>query len=152
MKFLLVEGLRSGDSAQIEESNVVPPRDRVGLEYIFNQVNHCPPIDSDHLVHLTEHPWLAPDELRMFNWVPKKIRERLKCTSQDEWAEGWGIQYIERVDDARVNFWRSLSAVLSLIFGIVWAAVKQDLSAGFTGAGTILIILWSGIEYLRSVA
>ena len=141
----------SGHSAQIEELDAVPPLNRVGLEDIFNRVNHCPPIGSDHLVHLTEHPWVAPEELRMFNWVPRKMRERLNCTSHNEWPKGWGIQYIDDIDDARVNALRALSAISCIIFGIVWAAVKQDLSGGFTAAATILTILYSGIEYLKSV-
>ena len=88
--------LLRGGIPRVHHRDVVPPAHDTSYEY--KAVPWSPPIDSNHFIHFVEHPWLASKESYMSSWVPKKRNGKLECPRVEEYRNGWGIQYVERLD------------------------------------------------------
>ena len=87
------------------ERNALPSLpDESYASYEFRDVPWSPPIDSDHFLHFMEHPWLAERVSYMFRWVPQKKDGKLECLEQEEYHDGWGLQYVEKVDRGKPYF------------------------------------------------
>lgn len=134
--------------AQIQKLDDLPPpafRDA----YEYEPVEWSPPIHPDHMLHLIEHPDDALRSLELFRCVPKKLREKLEPSPVRGRCSGWGIQYIEDVDQERVCFVAFLSALMSLTLAVAWAICKRDVQGGFAVGGTTFVILTTGIGSLE---
>ncbi|KAL9087565.1 MAG: hypothetical protein Q9159_003581 [Coniocarpon cinnabarinum] len=142
MRFVKFDMLRSG-LAQVQKIDDIPPP--YLDEYHYEPVNWTPPIGPELLLHLMEHPVQAEPDQVLFKWVPKKLREKLQASPVSGHCNGWGIQYIEDVDRERVCAVLFLCAVASIALGITWTVCKQDVQGGFTIAGTMFVIMATGI-------
>lgn len=97
-----------------------------------------PPIGPNLLMHLYEHPEDAEPILALFQKLPWKLRYRLEARPQRGWRQGWGVQLIERVSWLKLFACGLIAFSVSLVLGIVWAVVRNDVQGGFGIAGMVL--------------
>lgn len=87
-------------------------------------------------MHLFAHPECIEDETQ--NWIlaqfPKKLRGELVGTASGPVA-GWGIHFKEGWDWDRVRIVLMVYLAGSLVFGVVWAARRNDVQGAFGVAG-----------------
>lgn len=149
MHFVNFSLLRS-DHARVHKQNVVPPESMRNVTYAYENAPWSPPIDSGHLVHLMEHPWIAEPDDYLLKWVPKKLREKLVCPRESA-SDGWGIEYTEGWDTGRGCALIFVAALASILFGILWSVLRNDISGGFTAGGTLFVVVTSGIGSLETL-
>ena len=148
MRFVKFDMLRSG-LAQVQKLDDIPPP--YTEEYEYEPVSWSPPIGPDLMLHLMEHPQQAEPDQVLFKWVPKKLREKLQACPVKGHCDGWGIQYIEAVDNGRVSAVLFLCAIASIILALAWTICKHDVQGGFTIAGTTFVILSTGVGSVETL-
>ena len=149
MRFVKFDMLRSG-LAQVQKLDDIPPPHT--QEYEYEPVSWSPPIGPQLLLHLMEHPQEAEADQVLFKWVPKKLREKLEPCAVKGHCHGWGIQFIEDVDRERVSAIVFVCAVASVVVALAWAICRHDVQGGFTIAGTMFVILTTGVASLETFA
>lgn len=138
----------SSSLAQIQKYDDLPPPTMRDC-YEYEPVEWTPPIHPQHMLHLIEHPDDAQRSLVLFKHVPKKLREKLAACPLKGRCDGWGIQYLEDVDQERVCFVVFLCAVVSLMLAVLWTVYRKDVQGGFTVGGTIFVLMTTGVGSLE---
>ena len=144
VKFTLLEG----DTARVHQLDVLPPEELRDVQYEYQPVDWNPPIDSDQFVHFLEHPWLANGNNYMSRWIPRKLREKLICPNGG-YVIGYGIQCKDGVDMARICVLIFGSGLVGLLFSLLWAIFRNDISGGFTAGGTLFIMVTTFVGSLE---
>lgn len=70
--------------------------------------------------------------------IPKRVRERPQYGSAPDNFTAWGLYFEENFDMTRLCLCGTVAFVLSLVFGISWAAQKGSIQDGFAVASYIL--------------
>ena len=78
------------------------------------------------------HPEDYDEESIVFARIPRRISGKIR------FGQGWGINLVEGFLPDRVLGVIGALLILSLIFAIVWAVVRDDVQGGFGGACYIL--------------
>lgn len=101
-----------------------------------------PPVGSNYLIHLLNHPQDYEDECIAYERMPKRTSRLMagEC--------GWGIELVETLLPEMV--WALVLGIFgfgSLIFGAVWAARKHDVQGAFGVAAwvcglAVLVVAW----------
>ncbi|KAK5015915.1 hypothetical protein LTR16_003441 [Cryomyces antarcticus] len=100
-------------------------------DYIFEPADLIPPVGSQYLLHLFEHPEDYDRERTAYLRMPKK-RGRLDA------GVGYGISLVEGFLADRVwAFIVIIFVVGSLAFAVTWTCVKQDIQGAFGVAAWI---------------
>lgn len=97
-----------------------------------------PPVESNLLLHLYEDPEHAEDTDVLFRKVFKKLRGRLEACVVKGSSLGWGIQFVEGLHWHKLLLYSLGGFCVSLVVGVVWAAVRDDVQGGFGIAGVLL--------------
>lgn len=109
-------------------------------DYIYDPMpaDLIPPIGPNILTHMFENPSHAGVLPDLYKKVPKKLREKLTPCQQKGTAMGWGIQFVEGLDSLRFFVCGCGGFVLSLLTGIIWTVLQDDVQGGF-GIGAFLL-------------
>ena len=84
---------------------------------------------------------------------PKRMRERLRLGGEEvEVPLGWGIEFVEGTDWRLVWCFGFAIVALSLVVGVVWAAVKRDVQAGFGIAAYMMTFCTFTVGMLQAAA
>lgn len=123
-------------------------------EYSFLLSDLIPPVGERYLMHLFHHPEDYEDELITYERLPKKRGMKLRVGQRADVGIGWGIHLVEDFLAYKIwSFFTSFFVVVSLIFGIVWAARKGDVQGAFGVAAYIsalsTMIIGCCIAYLE---
>ncbi len=126
-------GLHKHQLVDIEEKNDLPPAS-LKNEYRYRPIpaKTIPPVGSNHLMHLYEHPDHADDVPFCLERIPKKIREQLELSPhQAPGLLGWGVYFAEGFDWPKFWVFGSVILSLSVLFGVCWSTLRQDIQGGF---------------------
>jgi hypothetical protein len=86
----------------------------------FSNSNHCR--DSTYCLHQ----------------IPKRKHGRLRYGSAPDNFTAWGLYFHETFDMSRLCLRGMVAIMLSLVFGIMWAAGKKSIQDGFAVASYVL--------------
>lgn len=110
-----------------------------------------PPIGTNELVHLYDHPHEAETMATCLDKLPKKLRERLLVCPTRGTGLGWGIHFVE---GWHLTMIRLLVFVVlglgSLVFGVCWAVLKHDLQGAFGVSAYIMAFLTLSIGSVQA--
>lgn len=115
--------------------------------YSPTKVDCCPPRGPNYMTHYFNTPHhIHEDERNIFHQTPKYLRGRL-AVSQKERTLGWGLSFTDRA-----NLMPLLLASLlpSLMFGLIWSVLKQDIQSGFTVASFVATCVSLFAMYIMS--
>ena len=119
----------------------MPPPDN---DYDFVPTDLMPPVGSKYLHHLFLHPEEYEGEMVAYLRIPKKIGGRLPP------GQGWGINLVEGFIPHRIWVIILTLLLISLLFGIVWAAWKHDVQGAFGAASYIATVAGVAVGCLES--
>ena len=126
-------GLHKHQLVDIKEKNGLPP-ESLKDEYRYQPIpaETIPPIGNNRLMHLYEHPDHADDKPYCLERIPKKLREQLRlCQHQAPGLVGWGVYFAEGFDWPKFWVFGSVVLSLSVLFGVCWSTLRQDIQGGF---------------------
>ena len=104
-----------------------------------------PPIGSNLLLHLYEHPNHAGVLPTLLKRIPKKLGKKLHPCPVKGSAVGWGILIVEGFDWFICFAYCFVAFLACLVVGTTWAVVKSDVQGGFGVAGFLLaFVLFCG--------
>lgn len=91
-----------------------------------------PPIMSQEMMHMLEHPHLIDERERsVLNQLPKRMCGQLQATGEEP-VEGWGLYYEEGLNVlliVNLVVWSSINA--SLLFGVLWTILQSDIQGAW---------------------
>lgn len=100
-----------------------------------------PPVGTNLLLHLYEHPDHAEGTAVLFRKVPKKLRKRLEACPVNGSSVGWGVQFIEGLHWHKLLLFSFCGFSSSLAVGVAWTIVKDDVQGGFGIAAVLLAFI-----------
>lgn len=127
--------------ADIRKCPDMPPH---GKPYIFEPGELIPPVGSQYLLHLFQHPEEYDSELIAYLRTPKR-------DGKLHLGVGWGINLVEGFKADRV--WMLVNAfffLASLIFAIAWALSKRDIQGAFGVAQWLCMLAVFAGEFIFS--
>lgn len=116
------------------------------IEYDYDRMagDLIPPVGSQYLLHLFKHPEDYDSELIAYLRSPKK-------SGRLDLGVGWGIHLVEGFLPERVwMLTMGFFSLASLVFGITWAAKKDDVQGAFGVAAWIVTLSALAIGYLQA--
>lgn len=129
-----------------EMCECLPPRAKV--EPIDTAEYHCqpvppktfPPVPPEYLLSLfTCHDKPHP----MSRWIVEQLPKRKwgeLFGKPDQPAEGWGIYYKEGWDPGMIAIFVFLLLLASLLFGVLWTTLREDIQGAFGVASWVVAI------------
>lgn len=78
------------------------------------------------------------DSTHCLTQIPKRVSGRPRYGSAPDHFTAWGLYFHEAFDIARLFLCGMIAFLVSLVFGIVWAADKKSIQDGFAVASYIL--------------
>jgi hypothetical protein len=100
-----------------------------------------PPIGSNLLMHLFEHPEDAEPVPVLYRKIPKKLRDRLQVCPVKGSSVGWGLQFVEGMNWFLVFVYGCAGFGLALLVALIWVALNADVQGAFAIAGYIIAFL-----------
>ncbi len=121
----------------------LPPPDAMRTLYTYEPMpaDVVPPIGSNHLTHLLEHPEDAEVVPVLYRRIPKKLRARLEACPQKGSSVGWGLQFVEGMNWFVVFVYGCAGFGLALLSAVLWAVIRADVQGAFAIAGFIITFL-----------
>jgi hypothetical protein len=111
----------------VRMQDVVPPPHNVEYRYQPAPLDFIPPVGENQLLHCFHNPDHAGDEHFCLDRFPKKLKEKLKCSS------GWGLQFVEGWDAKKLWIIVFIFFGLgSLLIGILWACFNHSIQDAFS--------------------
>ena len=128
----------------------MPPEARKE-DYVYQPCDVMPPVGEHLMAHLFHHPDEANDLGITFIRAPKKRKEKLTICSQEGISTGWGLHFVESW--AMLHVWILILLMFgigSLIFGVCWAVLKQDVQGAFGVAAWMTTLVGIGVGVLQA--
>ena len=97
-----------------------------------------PPVGPNLLMHFFENPKHANASPMLFRRMPRRLRQKLEPCPIRGSSIGWGIQVVEGLNRLKLFACGLIVFVISLLFGIIWSAIRKDIQGGFTVASYLL--------------
>jgi hypothetical protein len=114
----------------VRKQDDVPPPEDIEYRYTPAPPDILPPVGSNYLMHVFQHPDCAEPEPLCLSRFPKKLKERLRCRGGIK--PGWGLHFIEGWSAKRI--WIVVFIIFglgSLTTGILWAVFKHSIQDAF---------------------
>lgn len=121
--------------------SILPETQNYDYTYDPLPAETSPPIGSNTLVHLFEHPDHAEWEPVLYRRIPKKLRQKLKACPVKKSAVGWGVHFVEGLNTFTVFIYGCLGFAATLVLAVAWSIVRNDVQGGFAIAGFLLAFL-----------
>jgi hypothetical protein len=149
IKFVYFEMYKSELVDVRKQDDVPPPED---LEYRYEPAppQLIPPVGSNYLMHISQHPECAEDEPICLSRFPKKQKEKLKCLSGVR--PGWGLQFIEGWDSKKI--WIILFVFFglgSLAMGVLWAVFEHSIQDAFSMAAYMVAFATVSVGTVQAI-
>lgn len=100
-------------------------------------------------MHMYHHPDDAGDGTFCLTRFPKKTREQLQVPKCGEAQAGWGIHYVEGLNWQKVYAAGMVVCLLSLVFGLAWSILRNDVQGGFGVSAYMLAFLACTVGLLQ---
>ncbi|KUI53187.1 hypothetical protein VP1G_10526 [Cytospora mali] len=126
----------------IQTSPSIPPETRT-QDYTYDPLpaESNPPIGTNLLMHLFEHPDHAECEPVLYKKVPKKLDYRLEACPVKKTAIGWGVSFVEGLNWFTVFIYGCAGFASALVLAVVWSMIRGDIQGGFAIAGFMLAFI-----------
>jgi len=114
----------------IRKEDDVPPPEDIEYRYTPAPPELIPPVGSNYLMHIFQHPECAEQEPICLSRFPKKVKEKLRCDHGTQ--PGWGLEFIEGWDEKKI--WIIcfiIFGVGSLMIGVLWAVFEHSIQDAF---------------------
>ena len=111
-------------------------------EYSYHPMpaDFIPPIGENHLMHLYTYPEEAEQTGICLRKIPKKIEGLAWLSTHPQGSKvGWGLQLVEGLDWTNLWILGIMGFLASIMFGIAWALVRNDIQGGFGVAACMLV-------------
>ncbi|KAK3694527.1 hypothetical protein B0T22DRAFT_373344 [Podospora appendiculata] len=120
----------------------IPP-DGTASDYAYEPLpaEIMPPIGSNHLMHLFEHPEDAEATPVLYRKIPKKLRAKLEACPTKGSSVGWGLHFVEGMNWVVLFIYGCAGFGLSLLAAVVWATVRADVQGAFAIAGFMIAFM-----------
>jgi len=111
----------------------------------------CPPIGTQHMMHLFTQCSAAPRETSFyFRHIPRRKEQALSFRpGMIEGNTGWGLHFVEGLNSSlAVTVMFSISLVLGIVFAICWSIWRKDVQGAFgvasyvTSVITLAVMTW----------
>lgn len=146
IRFVRFEAFHN-DLADVREYDCLPPKSQKHC-YKFQPLapgQKPPPIGQNQMMHLYAHPEDASDWRDLFPRVPRKVKGPLPASAaltrsrHEGYAnQGWGLCFVEGISWWRFCLFGFAVVLTSMVFGIVWTVVQDDIQGGFGVASYML--------------
>ncbi|TAQ87030.1 hypothetical protein B7494_g4654 [Chlorociboria aeruginascens] len=138
IKFVHFELFKSS-LVDVRQKDVIPPPEHVEYRYLPAPPEVIPPIGTNHLMHLFQHPEHADEGAVCLDRFPKKLKERLECRKGQATNFGWGLQFVEgwNMKIIWVLAWVFFGTG-SLMVGVLWAIYGHNVQNAFAIAAYIV--------------
>ena len=110
-------------------------------EYSYHPVpaEFIPPIGENHMMHLYTYPEEAEHTGICLGKIPKKIEGLGWLPTHPQGSKvGWGLHFVEGLDVAKLWVWGFIGFMISIMFGIAWSMIKNDVQSGFAVVACML--------------
>lgn len=136
----------------IRKRDDIPPENRKD-EYKYDPLpaHLIPPVGKNFLMHLYQHPDDADRDTICLARFPKRKNERLHIKSGNVTELGWGIHFEEGLHWKKIWVVGTAISTASVIFGICWSALRDDIQGGFGVSGFTMAVLAFGIGTMQAV-
>ena len=115
------------------------PDERRRDEYSYTPVDFIPPIGENHMMHLYTYPEEAEHTGICLGKIPKKIEGLGWLPTHSQKSKvGWGLHFVEGLDVAKLWICGFIGFMTSIMFGIAWSMIKDDIQSGFAVAACML--------------
>lgn len=139
---LQFEVYKTRDLADVRKVPSIPHESLYSeYEYFPMPAEFIPPVGSNLLLHLYEHPDHAEDTGLLLRRIPKKLRRRLEPSATRGSSLGWGLQFVEGLDWHKLLLYSFCGFLASLVVGVGWASAKGDVQGGFGIAAVLLTFM-----------
>lgn len=132
----------------------LPPKASINIEYECKPApanrppSQCPAISQKYLTHLLLHPGTIDEvQTRVLNQLPKLIQGPLVAPPSES-VVGWGLYFQECLHLEAIFFIMAMIVLSSMVFGIVWAFIQEDIQSGFTISAYMVTTGALGVGYL----
>jgi hypothetical protein len=99
------------------------------------------------------HRFTSPGECALddvcLKQIPKRVREPPTPGIDPDNHTGWGMYLEEGLNLERLCLWLLLGVESSVLFGVLWAAIKQSIQDGITVAAYIVTVETLGVAVLQ---
>lgn len=132
----------SSQLVDIKKRDDIPPESKKDV-YAYRPIpaKLIPPVGSNFLMHLYEHPEEAESTPVCLDKIPKKIRQRLLVEPERGTGLGWGIHLVESLDRAKLCSVGLVGFIASVMFGVLWSIYRNDVQGGFGVSACMMVIL-----------
>ena len=108
-------------------------------EYSYTPVEFIPPIGENHMMHLYTYPEEAEHTGICLGKIPKKIEGLAWLPTRSQGSKvGWGLHFVEGLDVAKLWVWGFIGFMISIMFGVAWSMIKNDMQSGFAVVACML--------------
>ena len=119
-------------------------------EYSYQPMpaDFIPPIGENHMMHLYTYPEEAEHKGICLGKIPKKIEGLAWLPTHSQGSKvGWGLHFVEGLDITKLWVLGFIGFVISIMFGIAWSIIKDDIQSGFAVAACMLtgLLLTTGM-------
>ena len=124
--------LDTGATIAMCEPSLPPPVEVTSKRYKYDPCPFEPgelPMPDHMFFHLFHHP-TGHQSGRWMNRLPKKFRESIFAQTAQN-PVGWGIHILESVNYVLVFIIVFAGLIVSGLFAILWASLRQDVQGGF---------------------
>jgi hypothetical protein len=149
IKFVYFEMYKS-ELVDVRKEDDVPPPEDVEYRYVPAPPELIPPVGSNYLMHIFQHPDCAEEEPLCLSKFPKKLKDRLRCLRGVR--PGWGLQFIEGWDSKKI--WIILFVFFglgSLAMGVLWAVFEHSIQDVFSMAAYMVAFATVSVETVQAI-
>ncbi len=110
-------------------------------EYSYRPMpaDFIPPIGENHMMHLYTYPEEAEHTGICLGKIPKKTEGLAWLPAHSQGSKvGWGLQFVEGLDLTKLWVSGFIGFMISIMFGIAWSILKDDMQSGFAVAACML--------------
>ena len=107
-----------------------------------------PPIGENHMMHLYRCPEDAEYTGICLSKIPKKTEGLAWLPVHPQGCKmGWGLQFVEGLDVMKLWVSGFIGSIISIMFGIAWSMIKDNMQRGFAVAACMLtgLLFTSGL-------
>lgn len=135
----------------IHAKNDIPPQSHKDeYEYLPMPAQTIPPVGSNLLLHFLLHPDHASPNRVILPSIPKRKRNKLEPDPIKGSGVGWGIEVVNGTNQFKIFIYGLFACLTSMVFGIVWSVVKDDIQGGFGVAAFMIASFGFAIASLKA--
>ncbi|KAK1673385.1 hypothetical protein BDP55DRAFT_670079 [Colletotrichum godetiae] len=140
INFVKFELLRN-ELVNISDSAFLP----IGPGFECERLDTEPIIGFNLMMHLFENPDRADIFPVLFKRIPRKMRKQLQPCPIRGGSTGWGIQFVESLNELYVFLFGCVGFLVCLGISVTWTVIHDDIQGGFAIGGFVLaFILFCG--------